>query len=382
MQPIHIFRAGKHEPSGGGGALNFSESDLQASAEAYDPAISEAPIVIGHPNTDSPAWGWVGALNYAEGDLRAEPRQVADEFAEMVKAGRFKNRSASFYRPDAPSNPVPGVYYLRHVGFLGATPPSVKGLDPVQFSEGSDEVVEFADPQFTASVLARVVRSLRDFLIDKHGRDEADKVIPEFTAEDLEAAAREPNDSSAEPAFSEPGSNNRSSQGADMKPEELQAKQNELTDRERKIQEREDAIKQQAADFAEKERERKQAEHVAFAENLVKENKLLPKHQAAVVGVLNSLDSDEAEASVQFAEGDETKITPADALRKILQDDERVDFREKSADRSGDLPPDAMKAQEIANRALKFQEDQEKEGRKVTIIQATKHVTEQLAAAS
>ncbi|MDL6388248.1 peptidase, partial [Escherichia coli] len=69
------------------------------------------------------------------------------QFAEMVTDGRFKKVSASFYLPDSPSNPKPGVLYLRHVGFLGAQPPSVKGLKQVSFSEQEEGVVEFADWQ-------------------------------------------------------------------------------------------------------------------------------------------------------------------------------------------------------------------------------------------
>ncbi len=57
----------------------------------------------------------------------------------MVKAGRFKSRSASFYHPDNPNNPKPGVYYLRHVGFLGAQPPAVKGLKAVEFIKKSKQ---------------------------------------------------------------------------------------------------------------------------------------------------------------------------------------------------------------------------------------------------
>ncbi len=52
-----------------------------------------------------------------DGALSATPRQVDPAFAEMVEAGRFKKISASFYAPSASGNPVPGTYYLRHVGF-------------------------------------------------------------------------------------------------------------------------------------------------------------------------------------------------------------------------------------------------------------------------
>ena len=66
-------------------------------------------------------------------------------FAETVAAGRFKKIFASFYSPDAPANPVPGVYYLRHVGFLGAQPPAVTGLRSPEFADNEAGVVEFAD---------------------------------------------------------------------------------------------------------------------------------------------------------------------------------------------------------------------------------------------
>ncbi|MFS2072756.1 hypothetical protein ACEN9D_28795 [Pseudomonas sp. CT11-2] len=40
---------------------------------------------------------------------------------------------------------MPGVYYLRHVGFLGAQPPAVKGLRPIELAEGEPGVIEFSE---------------------------------------------------------------------------------------------------------------------------------------------------------------------------------------------------------------------------------------------
>lgn len=48
MKPIHIFKPGKHVAMSGV-SLNFSESDLAATVRAYDPALHEAPLVLGHP---------------------------------------------------------------------------------------------------------------------------------------------------------------------------------------------------------------------------------------------------------------------------------------------------------------------------------------------
>jgi hypothetical protein len=130
---IEIFKAGKHIAMDGS-ALSFGAADLAATAAAYEPAKHEASLVIGHPTTDGPAWGWVKGLR-VEGDaLIADVHQIDPGFAEAVNAGRYKKVSACFWRPDAETNPTPGVYALRHVGFLGAAPPAVKGLRPVQFA--------------------------------------------------------------------------------------------------------------------------------------------------------------------------------------------------------------------------------------------------------
>lgn len=139
-----------------GSSIEFSEADLRATAEAYDPSLHEAPLVVGHPEHDSPAWGWVRGLRY-DALLWALPWQVDPAFADLVRAGRYKKVSASLYRPDAPSNPKPGVWYLRHVGFLGAMPPAVKGLPQVQLQEDEGVVVlrEFDPPGGLRSLLAR-----------------------------------------------------------------------------------------------------------------------------------------------------------------------------------------------------------------------------------
>ncbi len=50
MKPFQIFRTGTHRTMAGQ-TLAFSVAELRASAEAYDPALHEAPIVVGHPST-------------------------------------------------------------------------------------------------------------------------------------------------------------------------------------------------------------------------------------------------------------------------------------------------------------------------------------------
>lgn len=108
MKSIHIFKPGKHTSSQGQ-ALSFTEDLLKASVDAYDTGLHEAPIVIGHPKDNGPAWGWVNALEYSEDGLVANTQQVDPQFEEMVQAGRFKKVSASFYAPDSVTQAVNAV---------------------------------------------------------------------------------------------------------------------------------------------------------------------------------------------------------------------------------------------------------------------------------
>ncbi|MBF0186018.1 MAG: hypothetical protein HQM06_16735, partial [Magnetococcales bacterium] len=55
-------------------------------------------------------------------------------------AGRFKKISASFYPPDSPNNPTPGLFALRHIAFLGAQPPAIKGLPDAKFADDGPHI--------------------------------------------------------------------------------------------------------------------------------------------------------------------------------------------------------------------------------------------------
>lgn len=301
-KPIHIFKPGRHTAMSGA-VLEFTEHDLAASAQAYDPAVHEAPLVVGHPKADAPAYGWVKSLAFAENGLQAEPDQIDAAFAELLHAGRFKKVSASFYTPESPANPVPGVYYLRHVGFLGAQPPAIKGLKQAEFAEGADfiEFSEWDDVQ-----VASLFRNIREWIIGKFSQEEADQIIPQYAVQQLEQSAADElaKDQQTDlaamdgilptPAFTE-------TQGDTMSEQE-KARLAELEAENQRL-------KQEKADFAEQQRRDKtaatHAEHVAFAEGLIKEGKLLPAQKDLVIASLNALAAQET--VVEFGEGDDKK---------------------------------------------------------------------------
>jgi len=124
MDWVEIFRTGTHTDSLGH-TREWTEEDLKKIAESYDPTHHEAPIVVGHPEQDAPAYGWVERLEAVGGRLKAKLRELNQDFVNLVRQGSFKKVSVAIY-PDLT---------LRHVGFLGAQPPAVKGLKQAQFSD-------------------------------------------------------------------------------------------------------------------------------------------------------------------------------------------------------------------------------------------------------
>lgn len=331
-KPIQIFKPGKRTAMSGV-TLEFSESDMAACAAAYDPAKHEAPLVVGHPKHNKPRFGGVSAVNFADGILSAEPKDVLPEFAEWVEKKMFPHVSASFYLPDAPGNPVPGTLYLRHVGFLGAQPPAVKGLNEhgISFADDEEGVVVFAE--YDDVIVSRLLRNLRDWFISKWGKDEADKVLPSWDVSTIEQSAQDElresqqEDQSASataPAFAEP-----QPKGDEMSAEDKA----ELA----RLKAENEKFKAEQVEFAEAENKRKvearHVEHVAFAEGLVKEGKLLPVHKDSTVATLDFMSSQEQ--VVEFGEGDAKKPL-VEVHKAFLQaQPKQVDFSE-AAGAAGD----------------------------------------------
>lgn len=136
--PISILRAGNFVDARGR-PVSYSVPDLKAIAESYDAQAAPAPLVIGHPATNDPAYGWVTSL-CVEGDtLFATLDQVDDSLRQANQDGRYTRVSSSVFPAGHPANPRPGGPYLRHVGLLGGAAPAVASLPPVQLA-GDDDV--------------------------------------------------------------------------------------------------------------------------------------------------------------------------------------------------------------------------------------------------
>ncbi|MFM9881206.1 MAG: hypothetical protein ACKVOO_12450 [Burkholderiaceae bacterium] len=322
---IEIFRAGQHTDDAGV-VHNFSQADVQGMATAYNASLREAPLTIGHPADNLPAYGWVKALSVNSlGRLAMDTHQVLPQFAELVAARRYKKRSASFYPPSHPSNPTQGSWYLRHVAFLGAQPPAIAGLadfadtdaaGAVNFSETAEPITEpTADPLNDQE--QRMTQDLRDQLAAAQ-------------AAQIEAAAvRDAALASAATAQA------------------------------------------QVAAFAEAARTERAAGFASFADAHIQTGQLLPKDKAAVVAVLGLL----ADAQpVSFAEAGATKtVAPAEWLKGLIAGAKaHVSFGESAA---GSLPAQAGQAKGQSDAEIDSQAKAYARQHKVSYAEALSAVT-------
>jgi hypothetical protein len=311
---LQVFKPGRHRAMSGV-AFAFSDEDVAATAAAYDPAKFRAPLVVGHPTVEAPAYGWVEGLSFSGGALEAKPADVDPAFAQMVNAKRYANISAAFFPPDHEQNPVPGVYYLRHVGFLGATPPAVAGLRTPVFATPENGLVEFADWDDMQN--ASLWRQLRDWFIGKFGQDEADRVLPGYQISGLEAAAvTAPDDDGGtevqniNPGFAAPTLKTE----VTVTEAERLALEAENTRLKNELKAAQDAQRQARLDAL-------HANHVAFADTLVADAKVAQLHAPAIVEVLDVLgrQAEDAGKAIEFG-APEARAPLAPALQALLTD--------------------------------------------------------------
>lgn len=307
MKPIKIFKVGKHT-SMQGISQEYTKTMLADCVAAYNPQTHEAPLVVGHPKTDDPAMGWVDHLELSDdGYLLAYPKQIDTEFAENVNAGKHNKISSSFYLPNSPANPTPGKLYLRHVGFLGAEPPAVKGLGTVQFAEAEEGVVDFMSPTYAFELISDIFRRQRDALIETAGTEEADKQFPNWIIDSLKEVINAQNTDSAQASFSELQENQETSPVKTAREIEL-----------------EQELANAKASLAAQALAEQQSVASDFAESLVVAGQLSPKVKDKAISLL--IAANQQDQVVSFSEGE---VSFSEGLKSLLSDLPKIiDFSE------------------------------------------------------
>jgi hypothetical protein len=266
--------------------------------------------------------------------LLAKFKQIQPEFEEMLKKGLFKKRSSAFY-PDGT---------LRHVAFLGAIPPAVKGLPDVAFDEGEVTTFEFSDYQsiWAWESIARMFGRMRDYLIEKDGVEKADQVISSYNIEEITAAAaqerQEVTDENNETSITQYKEKEESNMALKEKlaaifgevvakiPDEktVVAAAGQFSEADLEKVRTEAATKEReriTAEFAEKGKQTRlagrKAEIAAFCEALLKTGKITPATvKFGLPEILFSLA--ESDNQIEFGETKE-KATPFDRMKALLE---------------------------------------------------------------
>ncbi len=351
-----VFKSGKHKDSNGK-ERNWTIQDLDTIIQKYDPEFSEAPIVVGHPKDNTPAFGWVESLRRDGEYLFAKCKQVVPEFSEAVKSGLYKKRSISL-NPDLT---------LKHIGFLGAMPPAVKGLTDISFFEEENlTVIEFMDYSTNSNfiAIASILQSLRDFLIEKYDIETADKIVNNWQIEDLSRIIENPTPEAVR-AFCEKfkeeielavinNQNNNSGSQFSADNEALKTENLRLKAENDKLQ----------ADNRKK-------EFSSFCEELIKEGRLIPAQKTYTLDFMEIMHN---VGNYEFSEdGNKSALDKyKDYLKKQPA---QINFSEIAS--NGSNVSNAGNPKEIATKARAYQFEQSKIGNDISIDQAVSIITSQ-----
>ncbi|MFZ5998059.1 MAG: hypothetical protein ACOYW7_11325, partial [Nitrospirota bacterium] len=253
-----------------------------------------APIVIGHPKDNAPAYGWVEALKREGETLYMKMKDVVPQFADMLKEKLFKKRSISLYADGT----------LRHVGWLGAMPPAVKGLADAAFSEGEGLQYEFAEENQSQEKGGNMLDKIKEMLNGMMAQ------IKEMMSQ-------------MQPA-DEGGSEMSETKIQARVAEAMKAKEAEFAEAEKKkaaeFSEREAAIKKKESELKAQDAERKKAAILSFCEDLKKKGVLTPAMEKLGMGISEFMQQIASiETPIEFGEeGKKEKQTPLEFMQAFL----------------------------------------------------------------
>ena len=318
-KPINILKPGTFTDVKGV-KVTFTRADMAQIIDSYDASQDPAPLVIGHPKLDDPAFGWVGSLQMDGDVLQAVPSAIAPELAEAVREQAYRKISPSLYPPADPNNPTPGKWHLKHVGFLGAAAPAIKGLGTVSLGAGDNGAaitITFADTNSQQE---------QDMPDDAQTIDLAEHQAQLATLQaelGTALAALEANQAKAV----------------------------------------------EAATLA------RHSDHVSFAEGLVTAGKLAPVGKGQLITIMDALPVQ----ALCFGETDEAKaIDPVAAVKALFDKAQPIVALGEHAGADKGVP-DTGTPEVIAQRAVEFAESERAAGRTVSVQAAVRHVAAKAA---
>ena len=311
---IDVCRAGTwRDMQGNDVRLDEERLDrIVATHAAADPA----PVVVGHPETDAPAYAWISGLRRVGDRLQAKLRDIAPSFREAVEEGRYSGRSIALEGDR-----------LRHLGFLGGRAPAVPGLAPTRFASVPQTVVAFAEAGEAVSQ-DEAPEDHPDSLraLEPRGDEDGDSLVPPS------APGRGETEEECEATYDAAGTDSRTAEqpgACDRRLRDINEQEAALMAREAALLEREAAV---AAD------DRRRTAEAAIAPH-VDAGRVLPAERTALVALLAALSGDAGNtgkgaaggrATITFASpsGGEVRMGGAAILERFIEGlPRRVDYR-------------------------------------------------------
>lgn len=325
MKWCEIFKAGTHIDHSGK-KVTVTTADIDKIISNFNEKNPDVPLVIGHPKVNSPAYGWVDKLKREGKTLLATFKDVSSEFAEWVNQGLYKTRSISLYEDNT----------LRHIGWLGAQPPAIKGLASYQFAENEEiQIFDFSEADnYKFQTIADILSDLRDFLIEKYDIETADKVVRSWRLSDLERIGTK--DKIGVMAFCEEIASSynkeqtmtKETTGPQTPPavptEPQKPAETQVSDEVQKmIDAKNEEINDLKAQLETEQAEKRKTEYSQFAEQLVKDGNIAPSEKSTVIDLMEVCGKT---GTYDFAEGDEKSVL--NRFKGLLKNCKHVEFAE------------------------------------------------------
>ena len=333
-----VFRCGTHTDRFGR-EVTITRDDIDRAISAYEK--DSAPIVVGHPSLNTPAFGWIGAFRRIGDVVQAKASSVADEFADLVQRHLYKNRSLAF---------GPGMRF-RHVGFLGAMPPAVKGLKDIQFNREE----EFMDVEFSESANTPAA---------------AETAQPQADNPNAPAPESQSETEDAQPPKAEKAEG-KEAEEARLKDilAEMAAVREQLQASNAKIKQLEEANAKLQADYSAAARDLRQGEFSAYADELIAGGRLAKEQRGQLLEFMECLHSFNA---YEFSEGSMPVLQRFKELFKAVSK-HPVQFAEfASSERA--VPAQDWAPEALAQKAREIIESEAKNGRAVSASEAVDRI--------
>lgn len=311
IKDIEVFKTGKHVDSSGQ-EVTITITDLDTIVSKFNERTEEGerllkvPATVGHVTSDkAPAFGWIHGMKRVGGKILADVGDTVSEFKELVEKKMYPNVSISLRKDLSP----------HHLAFLGGQPPAVKGMKSLGL-DFSDEpsYYTFAEEEKENGF------SMDNPLVSK---------LFSFMEKFLKAET------------SNPLQGEKKKMEIEKKLEELQTKFDKISEENKSFSEKNETLMKENKELSDKikqgEFEKVKEGLNSFAEELVKQGKLLPAHKESIVETMLSIDN---EKKLSFGEGEEkTEMTALEQYQGLLKSGPQVlNFKESKGEKS--LNPD------------------------------------------